>query len=93
MVLYCNRTNVINILFNKIILIFASHLIVNFKVYFLTIFFKLKNNIYCLKKFIKKSEGFLKMDIFKNVQNRKAKESFEKSNFVSKCDENALKII
>ena len=26
----------------------------------------------------KKSDGFLKMDIFKNVQNRKVKESFEK---------------
>ena len=26
----------------------------------------------------KKSDGFLKMDIFKNVQNRKIKQSFEK---------------
>ena len=39
----------------------------------------------------KKSDGFLKMDIFKNVQNRKVKESFEKLFKKERCDENALK--
>ena len=41
----------------------------------------------------KKSDGFLKMDIFKNVQNRKVKESFEKGSFFSRRDENAHKTI
>jgi hypothetical protein len=40
----------------------------------------LQRNQLSLRKFqkIKKSIGFLKLDIFKNVQNRKVKQSFEK---------------
>jgi hypothetical protein len=34
--------------------------------------------LFRVKQNFKKSDGFLKMDIFKNVQNRKVKESFEK---------------
>jgi len=34
--------------------------------------------LFRLNQKFKKSEGFLKMDIFKNVQNRKPKESFKK---------------
>ena len=41
----------------------------------------------------KKSDGFLKMDIFKNVQNRKVKESFEKGVKKLRCDVNAHKTI
>jgi hypothetical protein len=46
-----------------------------------------------VKQNFKKSDGFLKMDIFKNVQNRKVKESFEKGVKKSGCDENAHKTI
>jgi hypothetical protein len=43
-----------------------------------------------LNQNFKKSIGFLKLDIFKNVQNIKAKQSFEKDVLKSGCDENAL---
>ena len=49
--------------------------------------------LFRVKQNFKKSEGFLKMDIFKNVQNRKVKESFEKGSFFSRRDENAHKTI
>ena len=39
---------------------------------------KRNQRLFRLNQKIKKSDGFLKMDIFKNVQNRKPKESFEK---------------
>jgi hypothetical protein len=38
------------------------------------------NNIYCWRRISKKTErGFSKMDIFKNVQNPKTKNTFEKT--------------
>ena len=49
--------------------------------------------LFRVKQNFKKSDGFLKMDIFKNVQNRKVKESFEKDVKILSCDVNALKNI
>ena len=40
---------------------------------------KRNQRLFRLNQKFKKSGEFLKMDIFKNVQNRKVKESFEKS--------------
>ena len=39
---------------------------------------KMNQRLFRLNQIFKKSIGFLKLDIFKNVQNRKVKQSFEK---------------
>ena len=52
---------------------------------------KRNQRLFRLNQKFKKSVSFLKMDIFKNVQNTKLKESFEKSVKNQGCDENALK--
>jgi hypothetical protein len=51
---------------------------------------KRNQRLFRLNQNFKKSIGFLKLDIFKNVQNIKAKQSFEKDVLKSGCDENAL---
>jgi hypothetical protein len=54
---------------------------------------KRNQRLFRLNQKFKKSDGFLKMDIFKNVQNRKVKESFEKDVKILSCDVNAHKTI